>query len=51
MRLLVNYQLIPIAIQPESIAREQIFYKRSQSIAFTSRHCILFLMSKNKDLK
>ena len=51
MRLLVNHQLIPIAIQPKSISPEQICYKRSQGIAVTSLHCLLFSTSKNKDLK
>ena len=32
MRLLVDHQLIPIAIQPKSIFVEQICYKRSQDI-------------------
>ena len=51
MGLLVNHHLIPIAIQPKSISREQICYKSSQGIAITSLHFLLFLMSKNKDLK
>ena len=51
MLLLVNHQLIPIAIQPKSISLEQICYKRSQGIAVTSVHCLLFSTSKNKDLK
>ena len=51
MRLLVNRQFIPIPIQPESISLEQICYKRSQNIAVNSLHCLLFLTSKNKDLK
>ena len=51
MRLLVNHPLIPIAIQPKSISLEQICYKISQGIAVTSVHCLLFLTSKNKDLK
>ena len=50
MRLLVNQQLIPIAIQPKTISLEQICYKRSQSVAGTSLHCLLFLTSKNKYL-
>ena len=50
MRLLVNHQLIPIAIQPKSISPEQISYKRSQGIAVTSLHCLLSLMLENKDL-
>ena len=40
MRLLVNNQLIPIAIQPKSISLGQICYKRSQSIAVISLHCL-----------
>ena len=36
MRLLVNHQLIPIAIHPKSIYLEQICYERSQGIAATS---------------
>ena len=36
MRLLLNHQLIPIAIQPKSISLEQISYQRSQGIAVTS---------------
>ena len=51
MRLLVNHQLIQIAIQPKSISLEQICYKISQGIAVTSLHCLLFSTSKNKDLK
>ena len=51
MRLLVNHQLILIAIQSESILLEQICYKRSQGIVVTSLHCLLFSTSKNKDLK
>ena len=51
MRLLVNHQLTPIAIQPKSISLEQICYKRPQSIAVISLHCLLFSTSKNKDLK
>ena len=51
MRLLVNHQLIPIAMQPKSIFPEQIYYKRPQGIAVTSLHCLLFSTSKNKDLK
>ena len=48
MRLLVNHQLIPNAIQPKSISYEQIFYKRSQGIAVTSLHCLLFPASKKQ---
>ena len=51
MWLLVNHQLIPIAIQPENISLEPICYNRSQGIAVTSLHYVLFLTSKNKDLK
>ena len=51
MRLLVNHQLIPIAIQRKSISLEQIYYKRSKGIAVTSLHCLLFSTSKNEDLK
>ena len=40
--LLVNYQLISIAIQPKNILLEQICYKRSQDIAVTSLLCLLF---------
>ena len=51
MRLLVNHQLIPIAIQPKSISLEQICYKRSQGIVVTSLHCLLFSTSKSKYLQ
>ena len=51
MRLLVNHQLISITIHPKSISLEQVCYKRSQGIAVTSLHCLLFSTSKNKDLK
>ena len=51
MRLLVNHQLISIGMHPKSISLEQICYKRSQGIAVASLHCLLFPMSKNKDLK
>ena len=51
MRLLVNHQLIPVAIEPKSISLEQIYYKRSQGIATTSLHCLLFSTSKNKEQK
>ena len=50
-RLLVNHQLISIAIQPKSVSLEQICYKRSQGIAVTSLHCLLFSTSKKSDLK
>ena len=42
MWLLGNHYLIPIAIQPKRISLEQICYKRSQGIALTSLHCLLF---------
>ena len=48
MRLLVNHQLIPIAIQPKSISLEQICYKRSQGIVVTSLHCLLFDIKKQR---
>ena len=48
MRLLVNHQLIPIAMQPKSISLEQICYKRSQGIAVTSVHCLLFFDVKKE---
>ena len=51
MRLLVNYQLIPIVTQPKDISLEQICYKRSQGAAVTSLHCLLLSASKSKDLK
>ena len=51
MWLLVSHQLIPIAIQPKNISLEPICYNRSQGIAVTSLHYVLFLTSKNKDLK
>ena len=51
MRELVNQQLVPIAIQPKNINFEQMFYKRSQGIAATSPHFLLFSVTKNKDLK
>ena len=51
MRLLVNHQLFPIAIQAKSISFEQICNKRSQGIASTSLHCLLSSTSKNKGLK
>ena len=51
MRLLVNHQLIPVAIQPKSISPEQICCKRSQGIAAPSLHCLPFSTSKNKDQK
>ena len=51
MQLLVNHQLIPIAIQPKSISPEQIYYKRSQGIDVSSLHCLPFSTSKKKDLK
>ena len=42
MRLLVNHQSIPIAIQSKSISPEQICYERSEGIAVISLHCLLF---------
>ena len=51
MRLLLNHQLIPITMQPKSISLEQICSKRSQGIAISSLHCLLYSTSKNKDLK
>ena len=51
MRLLVNYQLIPIAIRSESISFRQIRYKISQGIAVTSLHGLLLSTSEKKDLK
>ena len=51
MRLLVNHQLILIAIQSTIISLEQICYKRSKGIAVTSLHCLLFSTSENEDLK
>ena len=51
MRLLINHQLIPIAIQPKSIFLEQICHKRFQGVAVTSLHWLLFSTSINKDLK
>ena len=51
MRLLVNHQLMPIAILPKNIPFEQICYKGCQGFPVTSLHCLLFLKSKNKDLK
>ena len=48
MRLLVNHQIIPIAMQPISISLEQICYKRSQGIAVTSLHCLLFFDLKKQ---
>ena len=48
MGLLVNHQLVPIAIQPKSISLEQIYYKISQGIAVTSPHSLLFRHKKTK---
>ena len=48
MGLLVNHQLVPIAIQPKSISLEQICYKISQGIAVTSPHSLLFQHKKTK---
>ena len=46
MRLLVNHQLIQIAMQSKSISLEQISYKRSQGIAITSLHSSFFDVKK-----
>ena len=46
MGLLVNDQCIPVAGQPKNIC-----YKRSQGVAVISLHYLVFLTSKNKDLK
>ena len=51
MQLLVNHQLIPIAIQSRSISLELICYKRCQSIIAKNTALLSFSMSKNKDLK
>ena len=51
IRLLVDHQLISIAIQPRSISLQHICYSRCQVIAVTSLYCLLFWTSKNKDLK
>ena len=51
MWLLVNNQLTRIAIQPKNTSLEQICYRRSQGIALTSLHCLLYSTLKNKDLK
>ena len=51
MQLLINHQLIPIAIQSKIVSLEQICYERSQCIAVTSLHCLLFSMPKSIDLK
>ena len=48
MQLLVNHQLIPVVIHPKIISFEQICCKRSQDIAVTSLHCLLFSTSKSK---
>ena len=48
MRLLVNHQFIPIAIQPKSITFEQVCYKRSQGIVTTSLHCLFFQCQKRR---
>ena len=48
MRLLVNHQLIPIAMQPKRFSLEQICCKRSQGIAVTSLYFLPFSTSKNK---
>ena len=51
IRLMVSHQLIPIAIQFNSISIEQICHKRFQGIGVTSLHFLLFSTSKNEDLK
>ena len=48
MRLLVNHQLIQIAMQSKSISLEQISYKRSQGIAITSLHSSFFDVKKQR---
>ena len=48
MRLLINHQLILMAIHSKSISLEQICYKRSQGIVLTSLHCILFSTPKHR---
>ena len=48
MRLLVNHQIIPIAMQPISNSLEQICFKRSQGIAVTSLHGLLFFNVKGQ---
>ena len=40
MRLKVNRQLIPIAIQPQDISLQQNCYKRSPGIEVTSLYCL-----------
>ena len=45
MRLLVNHQPIPIAMQSKSISLEQICYKRSKGIV-TSLHIFFFRRQK-----
>ena len=51
MRLVVNHQLIPIILQPESIFLDQICNEIGQGIAVTSLHYLLFSAPKNRDLK
>ena len=46
MRLLVNHQPIPIAMQSKSISLEQICYKRSKGIVVTSLHIFFFRRQK-----
>ena len=48
MRLLVNHQLIPIAIQFKSISLEQICYKRSQGIAVTTQLSSFYNVKKQR---
>ena len=48
MRLLVNHQLILIAMKPKSISLEQICYKSSQGIAVTSVQSFFFDVKKQR---
>ena len=48
MRLLVNHQLIQIAMQSKSISLEKISYKRSQGIAVTSLYSSFFDVKKQR---
>ena len=48
MRLLVNHQLIPIAIQFKSISLEQICYKRSRGIAVTTQLSSFYNVKKQR---
>ena len=51
MQLLVNHQLISIAIQPKDISLQQICYKRSRGIEVASLYCLFCSDEKNKHLK